>query len=77
MESFYFTIYGLIFCILLIVVYFSKKKVKNLENKLYSIIIASSFFSCLAEVWTYILVVQGVESYAPIYLLALYFCNNY
>ena len=71
MESFYFTIYGLIFCILLIVVYFSKKKVKNLENKLYSIIIASSFFSCLAEVWTYILVVQGVESYAPIYLLAL------
>ena len=71
MESFYFTIYGLIFCILLIVVYFSKKKVKNLENKLYSIIIAFSFFSCLAEVWTYILVVQGVESYAPIYLLAL------
>ena len=71
MESFYFTIFGLVFCILLMIIYFSKKKVDYLENRIYSIIIGITFFSCLAEVYSYLTVQSGVDPYSFKYLFSL------
>lgn len=71
MESFYFTIFGLVFCILLMIIYFSKKKVDYLENRIYSIIIGITFFSCLAEVYSYLTVQSGVDPYSFNYLFSL------
>lgn len=71
MESFYFTVTGLVFCILLMVVYFSKDKVNYLENKIYSIIVSVNFLSCVAEVWSFVLVKQGVLATSPMYLFSL------
>ena len=71
MESFYFTVFGMVFLILLMVIYFPKKKVNYLENKVYSYIILVTFLSCLAETWSFILVQSGIDSYAFNYLLSL------
>lgn len=71
MESFYFTVFGMVFLILLMVIYFPKKKVNYLENKVYSYIILVTFLSCLAETWSFILVQSGVDSYDFNYLLSL------
>ena len=71
MESFYFTVFGMVFLILLMIIYFPKKKVNYLENKIYSYIIMVTFLSCLAETWSFILVQNGVDSYAFDYLLSL------
>ena len=71
MESFYFTVVGMLFCILLMIIYFPKKKVNYLENKIYGLVIIINFLSCLAETYSFILVVKGVDSYNPSYLFAL------
>ena len=71
MESFCFTVFGTVFCILLMIIYFPKKKVQSLENKIYGIIIVVNFISCLADIYSFILVSRGVESYNPVYLLTL------
>ena len=71
MDSFYFTVFGMVFLILLMVIYFPKKKVNYLENKVYSYIILVTFLSCLAETWSFILVQSGIDSYAFNYLLSL------
>ena len=71
MESFYFTAFGMVFCILLMVIYFSKKKLNTLENKVYSYIVLVTFLSCIAETYSFILVQNGVDSYAFNYLISL------
>ena len=71
MESFYFTVFGLIFCVLLMVIYFPKKKVNSLENKIYGVIIIVTLLSCLTETYSFILVQKGVSSYDMSYLLSL------
>ena len=80
MESFYFTVFGMVFLILLMVIYFPKKKVNYLENKIYSYIIIVTFLSCLAETWSFSLVQSGVDSYAfimGIFLYNVYFNGNF
>lgn len=71
MESFYFTAFGIVFCILLMIIYFPKKKVNFFENKVYSFLIVVTFLSCIAESYSFILVQNGVDSYAFNYLLSL------
>ena len=71
MESFYFTAFGMVFCILLMVIYFSKKKINSMENKIYSYIVLVTFLSCIAETYSFILVQNGVDSYSFNYLLSL------
>lgn len=62
-----FTICGLIFTILLSIVYFPKKKVDLVENKIYSIIIIITLVSAITEIISYIFVVNGASSVSPIY----------
>ena len=71
MESFYFTSFGMVFCILLIIIYFSKKKINSLENKVYGYIVLVTFLSCLAETYSFILVKNGAGSYDFNYLISL------
>ena len=71
MESFYFTVASLAFLVLLMVIYFPKKKIKSLENKIYSIIIGSTLFASLVEVFSFILVTNGVDSYSYLYLFTM------
>ena len=71
MESFCFTVFGIVFCILLMIIYFPKKKIDSLENKVYSYIILVTFLSCCAEVYSFILVQGGIDSYALNYLISL------
>ncbi len=71
MESFYFTAFGLLFCILLMIIYYPKKKVNTFENTLYSILIIVTFLSCVAETYSFIIVQGGVDSYAMNYLISL------
>ena len=71
MESFYFTVFGLLFCILLMIIYYPKKKVNSFENKLYSILIFVTFLSCIAETYSFILVQNGVDPYSISYLISL------
>ncbi len=71
MESFYFTAFGLLFCILLMIIYYPKKKVNTFENTLYSILIMVTFLSCVAETYSFIIVQGGVDSYAMNYLISL------
>ena len=71
MESFYFTLTSLAFLVLLMFIYFPKKKIKSLENKIYSIIILSTLFASLVEVYSFILVTNGIESYNYLYLFTM------
>ena len=71
MESFYFTIYGLVFLILLIIIYFPKKKIKLLENSIYSILIIATLICSLTEVISFILVKNNISSNSLLYLYTL------
>ena len=71
MESFYFTIYGLVFLILLMIIYFPKKKVKLLENNIYSILIIATLICTLTEVISFILVKNNIHSNSLLYLYTL------
>ena len=62
-----FTICGLIFTLLLIIVYFPKKKVNLVENKIYSIIILITLISTIMEIISYLFVVNGISSISPVY----------
>lgn len=71
MESFYFTVFGIVFCILLMFIYFPKKRINSLENKMYSILVITTFFSSLVEVYSFILVQNGCSATSLNYLLTL------
>ena len=62
-----FTTCGLIFTLLLSIVYFPKKKVNLVENKIYLIIIIITLVSTITEIISYLFVVNGVSSISPIY----------
>ena len=71
MESFYFTIYGLIFLILLMLIYFPKKKINLIENNIYSITIITTLICTLSEVLSFILVKNNVSANSLMYLYTL------
>ena len=54
MSSINITIFGLIFILLLIFVYFSKKRINIIENKVYSMLIIISLISSSVEIVSYI-----------------------
>lgn len=71
MSSINITIFGLIFILLLIFVYFSKKRINIIENKVYSMLIIISLISSSVEIVSYILVISGVDANSLIYNLVL------
>ena len=71
MYSISFTIASLAFNVLLMSIYFSKKRVDIFENKFYTGLIISSFFSAIIEVISYILVQIGKTSESIEYILVI------
>jgi len=67
MLSISFTIMSFIFCLILIVVYFTKERINYVENKIYSFIVLTSFLSCLVEIISFCMVQSGVNATDPSY----------
>lgn len=67
MNSIAYTIISFVFSILLMIVYFGKERINYIENKIYSFIVATTFFSCLMEIISFVLVQNGVLSTSVIY----------
>lgn len=71
MYSIAFTISGLIFNILLMIIYYSKDRLDMIENKFYSGLIHFSFFSAILETVSFILVQRGITSTSYTYLMSV------
>ena len=71
MISISFTIFGSVFIMLLIFVYFFKEKINTLENKIYSMLIITSFFSSIIEIINFLLVHNGIASSSILYLITI------
>ena len=67
MLSIAFTLCGLIFILLLSIIYFSKKRLDLIENKIYSSLIIIAILSSITEIICYILVMYGASSDSIIY----------
>lgn len=73
MYSICFTIAGLVFGLLLFILYHFKSNLKLLENKIYYAIIVTSIISSLTEVYSFVLVNNNVDINSNLYLFALKF----
>ncbi len=71
MGSINITIFGLIFIILLMFVYFSKKRIDILENRVYAILIIVSLISTIVEITSFIMVINGIDANALAYNLVM------
>lgn len=71
MLSICFTIVSLIFCLILVIVFFGRDRISSAENKVYSYIVLSTFFSCVLEVITFSQVQMGISSTDPMYHLTM------
>ena len=71
MYSICFTIAGVIFSILLFVLYNFKSNLKLLENKIYYGIIVTTIISGLIEIYSFILVRTSISVNSVLYLFSL------
>lgn len=71
MYSISFTIASLVFNLLLVIVYFSKKRVDMIENRFYIGLIFSSFLSSALEVVNFIFVQIGKDSNSIEYIISI------
>ncbi len=67
MNSIAYTIISCIFSIILLIVYFSKERINYIENKIYSIIVITTFVSCFTEIVSFVLVKSGVSASSLLY----------
>lgn len=67
MNSIAYTIISCIFSIILLIVYFSKERINYIENKIYSIIVITTFVSCFTEIVSFVLVKSGVAASSLLY----------
>jgi len=73
MNNINITIFGLIFAILLSIIYFAKKRVNYIENKIYSLLIVTSIISTLIEIISFVVVYNGATENSFIYILVIKF----
>lgn len=71
MNSISYTIISCIFSIILLIVYFSKERINYVENKIYSIIVVTTFISCFTEIVSFVLVKSGVAASSLMYHYAI------
>ena len=71
MYSICFTIAGFVFSLLLFVLYHFKSNFRLTENKIYYGIIVTTIFSCLMEIYSFILVRYNISISSNLYLFAL------
>lgn len=71
MLSICFTIVSLVFCLILVIVFFGRDRIDSTENRVYSYIVLSTFFSGLMEIITFGQVQSGVSPTDPNYHLTM------
>jgi len=71
MLSICFTIVSLVFCLILVIVFFGRDRIDSTENKVYSYIVLSTFFSGLMEIITFGQVQSGISPTDPAYHLTM------
>ena len=77
-SGFYFPFVCLFFSLLLIIIYFSKKRIENIENKIYSVLLISNFIGLIIEIMCYFFIrnydVHPILSEIVLRLYLLYLC---
>ena len=76
MYSICFTIAGVIFSILLFIIYSSKTNFSISENKIYHSIIITTIITGLIEIYAFILVRNNIPENSNLYLFALNSLKN-
>ena len=71
MLSICFTIVSLVFCLILVIVFFGRDRIDSVENRVYSYIVLSTFFSGLMEIVTFGQVQSGISANDPNYHLTM------
>jgi len=74
MSSLYFQILSLFYIFLVMMVYFTKKRVSSIENKIFSCIIVTNFFGLLLDIWSTYLAIINYDSIFLIIICKLYLC---
>ena len=67
MLSICFTIVSVVFCLILVIVFFGRDRIDSVENRVYSYIVLSTFFSGLMEIITFGQVQSGISPADPNY----------
>lgn len=73
MNNINITIFGLVFVILLCIIYFAKKRVNYIENKIYSLLIITSIISTIIEILSFLVVYFGATESSFVYILVIKF----
>ena len=71
MESISYTILSFVFSTILMIVYFARDRINYVENKIYSFIVITTFLSCLVEIISFCLVVNGISASSNIYAFTI------
>ena len=69
MANISYCILSIIYCIILMVVYYCKKKIKSVENSIYSILLFVTFAGLLIELFIYLLLKIGIDYSFPVYYM--------
>ncbi|MCI6265907.1 MAG: hypothetical protein MR598_03560, partial [Erysipelotrichaceae bacterium] len=77
MSNISYTITSCIYITLLLVVYFSKKRVDYMENKIYSSIIIVTLIGTIFEIASYVIVKLGFSANSFLYILSIKFILLY
>ena len=59
-NGIFFSIISLAYCILTLILFFSKEKIKSKENRLYGYLIITNFIGLLIEVFPATLAIRGI-----------------
>ena len=70
-STIFFTISSFCYILLLFIVFFGKKKVKNRDNKIYSVIICITLVEVIAELLLCMFASFSLSSFVTRYLLSL------
>ena len=66
----YFSVSGLIFLSIFVLVYLIKRKTNSVETKIYGKLLLLTFFGTILEIFTYLLFRFGMEETNPIYIIS-------
>lgn len=73
-HSLYFQLSSLFYIILLIIIYFSKKRLKSLENRFYGYLVLTNFFGLILDLISTYLNIKGHANFWLTFTCRLYLC---
>ena len=74
MSSLYFQIISLFYIVLVMIMYFSKKKISSVENTVFSYLIVINFFGLILDIVSTYLAIINYDSIVLIIMCKMYLC---